>query len=121
MPVALEWHPDMPVLLTTYSGDLSPKDYKAMLDQRRRMIADGPEHIILVADTRLFSGFSDADVQLGENILRHNKVAHAFVILQGELYDHLARTIRSDLTRNYAVYFFDGVDQALTAAQTRLG
>jgi hypothetical protein len=121
MPVALEWHPSLPVLLATYSGDLSPKDYKAMLDQRRRMIADGPEEIILVADARDFSGFSEADIKLGENILGHDKVAHAFVILHEEAHLNLHRTFRKDLTQDYRVYFFDGVDQALTAAQTRLG
>ena len=120
MPVALEWHPDLPVLLATYSGDLSIKDYRTMLDQRLRMVADGPDQIIFVADTRQFDTFSDSrNGQLGENILIHDKVAHTFVILEGEFYRRLLRAMRTDLTLNYAVYFFDSVDQALSAAQTQ--
>lgn len=122
MPVALEWHPELPVLLATYTGDLSPTDYRAMLDQRLRMLADGPDHIILLADTRQLTAFPESGSgQLGENILIHDKVAHAFVVLQGEYYRRLFRAMRTDLTRHYAVYFFDSVDQALSAAQTQSG
>ena len=116
MPVELQWHPALPVLVATYSGMLSAKEYYAMCDRRLKMLLDGPEQVILVADTQPMEGFRDAlAVDLRENILLHDKVYCTLIVLAEDLHHKLARAMLSD---RYPVQFFPDSSAALDFAET---
>jgi hypothetical protein len=115
MPVQLEWHTMMPVLMATYRGTLSAKEYDKMCDERLKMLKNGPDQVVFVADTRDLQAFADAEIAARhESIFLHEKVVHTLVILQEDVYRRLMRSLMKDAAVNYPVSFATDLDQALT-------
>ena len=120
MPVTLEWHTTLPVLIATYQGHLTAAAYRALRDQQRALLADGPDEVVLLADMRQFESFPDAGtIAPGDTLLAHPQIIGAVIVLDAEWYDRLARAILpADETRR--VSFFEDFDAALAHAETRL-
>jgi len=120
MPIELVWHPTLPVLIATYSGDLNANDHRAMTRKRAAMIAKADQPVVLLADVRALGSFEDATkVAAGEHVLRHANVICTLVVLGEEVYHRWSRAILSAETR-YHVLLFPTMDQALAAADVLL-
>ena len=57
MPVTVEWHPTLPVLVTVYQDLLSAADYGTMRAQQRAALAESPKRVVLLADVQQLTGF----------------------------------------------------------------
>lgn len=118
MPVDLEWHSSLPVLIATYRGTLSAKDYDKMCDERSKMLKGAPSHVILVADTRQMQSFPEAEAaERRESVMLHAKITHTLVVLNMGLYQRLSRSIIADQDYSFPVSFFSDADRALVEAQ----
>jgi hypothetical protein len=94
MPVKLEWDRKLPVLIVTYTGDLSADDYYTMCEQRQAMIADGPDRIVLIANMQKMTGFPEAaTVELSKNVLVDARVAYTLIVIEADLHRNLSRLI----------------------------
>jgi hypothetical protein len=121
MPVNLEWHPALPVLVATYSGALTSGEYYAMCDQRKAMLKSAPDRIILLVDTRQFEGFPDADViRLRENVLTHKKVICTLIVLPTSLYHALTKHLSALADPAHRVRFFEDFGAAVAHARAAL-
>jgi hypothetical protein len=119
MPVELEWHPSLPVLVATYKGTLSAKEYDKMCDERAKMLKAGPSQVILFADTRQMQAFPDAEIAVQrESVMRHGKVVRTLVVLDDRLYRRIRRSLLDDKADGFPVSFYADPDQALVDAQT---
>ncbi len=119
MPVDLEWHPSLPVLVVTYKGSLTAKEYDKMCDERTKMLKSGPSQVILFADTRQMQAFPDAEsAVLRESVIRHAKVIRTLVVLEDKLYRRIKRSLLDDKEDGYPVSFYSDADLALIDAQT---
>ncbi|HVO70771.1 MAG TPA: hypothetical protein VMT24_12040 [Aggregatilineaceae bacterium] len=119
MPVELRWHPKLPVLLATYTGVISVKDYYAMCDGRLDMLRKGPDRAILLADVQSLEGFPDLEPsQRGENILLHEKIARTLIVLDSSFFRRLSRSMVPDPEQTYPVRLFSTVEEALVEAKT---
>ena len=118
MPVDLEWHPSLPVLVATYKGTLSAKEYDKMCEERAKMLKSGPSQVILFADTRQMQAFPDAEIaQRRESVMRHRKVVRTLVVLEDTLYRRVQRSLIDDQDDGFPVSFYSDADQALVEAQ----
>ncbi|MBI5957702.1 MAG: hypothetical protein HY866_03135 [Chloroflexi bacterium] len=114
MPVELQWHASLPVLMATYRGTLSAKDYEKMCDERLKMLRNGPDQVVFVADTRDLLAFADAEAAARrESIFLHEKIVHTLLILQEDVYHRLVRSFMNDASTPYPVSFATDIDQAL--------
>lgn len=121
MPVTVEWHTTLPILVTVYQGVLSAADYRTMRAQQCAALAESPKRIVLLADMRQLEGFPDADtIDLGDSLLVHPKVMGVVVVLDARLYDHLTCAILPANGIFRKVYFFKDYDSALNQAEARL-
>lgn len=119
MPVELRWHPSLPVLLATYTGSISIKEYYKMCEERLTMLRKGPDRAILLADVQRLDGFPDLEPsQRGDNILLHEKIARTLIVLDSGFFRRLSRSIVPDPEGGYPVRLFGNVEEALAEAQT---
>ena len=120
MFVTVEWPDTSPILVTTYQGKLTLKEYRAMREQQRAMLADAPDEVVLLADMRAFDGFPDADtIEPDASLLAQPQITGAVIVLDDELYDGLARAfLPANETRR--VSFITDLNTALAHAAARL-
>ena len=122
MPVELRWHPSLPVLLATYTGSISIKEYYKMCDERQAMLRKGPQQAILLVDVQHLAEFPDLEPsQRGENILLNEKIARTLIVLDGGFFRRLSRSIVPDAGRGYPVRLFGDVEEALAEAKALAG
>jgi hypothetical protein len=109
----------MPVLMATYTGVISVKEYYTMCDGRLDMLRKGPDHAILLADVQSLEGFPDLEPsQRCENILLHEKIARILVVLDSGYFRRLSRSMVPDPEQRYLVRLFSTVEEALAEAKT---
>lgn len=119
MPVQLEWHPSLPVLISTYTGNISQDDYQSMYKRRQAMLQEGPAQVILLANTQQMDAFPDAHkTRRGENIVFHKKVYKTFVVFKPDLHRSLRRAITETEVYDLPIAFFRDEDSALAEAET---
>lgn len=119
MPVQLEWHPTLPILIATYSGVLSPDDYQTMYKRRQAMLQEGPSHIIFLVNLQQMESLSEiAKIRRGDNVIYHNKVYKTLVVVKPDLYRSLRRAITDTAGYDLPVVFFRDTDTALAQAET---
>jgi len=119
MPVELEWFPSLPVLVATYRGTLTAKEYDKMCDERTRMLRSGPSQVIVFADTRQMQSFPDAEIAVQrESVMRHSKVVRTLVVLNDGLYRRIRRSLIEDSDDGFPVTFYSDADQALLDARS---
>jgi hypothetical protein len=125
MPVELRWHPKQPVLLATYTGSISIKEYYTMCDERLAMLRQGPDRAILLANVQQLDEFPDLEpMQRGENILLHERIVRILIVLDSSFFRRLSRSMVPDPEHGYPVRLFGDREEALAEAQTlarRLG
>jgi hypothetical protein len=113
MPVDLQWHASLPILVSTYVGVLSAREYSAMCDQRLEWLESGPDQIILLADTQQLEAFTDSrTVKTRSSILSHPKVRYGLIVLGEDFYRRLARAFL-DARYDYMVRLYPDMDRAL--------
>ncbi|MBN1201754.1 MAG: hypothetical protein JXJ20_07865 [Anaerolineae bacterium] len=118
MPVNLEWHPSLPILLATYSGVLSTDEYYMMSEQRQTMLNNGPDQIILVADMRQMESFPDSlEIDLCENVLTHEKIHRVLIVSMNGLYSILRNAVAATEGRDLRVLFFHDLEEVLNTAE----
>ena len=116
MPVELEWHSELPVLVATYTGTLTRKAYDAMCAQRRKMLDEGLEQVILLADTRaLESVTAPASFERDSTVFFEPCVAGTFIVLTENLYRRVLRAVDVDNQHQHPMQFFKTIDAALDA------
>jgi hypothetical protein len=121
VPVTVEWHPTLPVLLTVYRGILSAADYHTMRAQQRAALDRDPKQVVLLADLQMMMGFPEADMlDLEDSLLMHPQVMGMVVILDDGLYDRLARPRQAHEGLCSSVCFFKDHDAALNQAESWL-
>lgn len=119
MPVKLEWHASLPVLVLTYTGTLSRNDYTAMYDKRHTMLNTAERCVTLLADVRHLEGFTHPDAAgLRPNVLLHPSVKNLLVVLSEDVYRNLTYSIITHAVRELRVRFFADLRTALEFAQT---
>ena len=119
MPVELQWHSKLPVLIATYTGTLTSKAYRAMVNKRRKMLAEGPDHVALLVDTRQLENVHDATSFKRDNAhLFDERVAGTFVVMPEDLYRRVKRALDANTQQHYPVQFFGNFDAALAAIST---
>ena len=119
MPVELRWHPKLPVLLASYTGSISIKEYYKMRDERLAMLRKGPDRAILLADVQHLDEFPDLEpTQRGENILLDEQITRTLIVLDSDFFRRLARSMVPDPDRRYPVRVFGDMEEALAEAQT---
>jgi hypothetical protein len=122
MPVQLEWHPSLPVLVATYSGVLSQDEYQSMNKKRQAMLQAGPRQVILVANTQEMEAFPDSPkVRRGENIVTNDKVYKTLIVFKPDLYRSVMHAIRDTAEFDLPVAFFRDEDAALARAESLSG
>ena len=120
MPIELAWHPALPILTATYSGDLTATEHRAMSRNRAALLAKTEHPVIFLADVRGLGSFEDAaKVAAGEHVLRHANVLCTLIVLNEDMYHRWSRAILSTETR-YHVLLFPTMDEALSAAESLL-
>ena len=118
MPVTVEWHPTLPVLITVYQDILSAADYGTMRAQQRAALAKSPKRVVLLADVQQLTGFPAAGtLDLGDSLLAHPQVRGAVVVLDDGLYNRLARPRLANDGLSDQVCFFKDYDAALNQAE----
>ena len=118
MPVTVEWHPTLPVLVTIYQDLLSAADYRTMRAQQRTSLAEGPEQVVLLADVQQLVEFPDADtLDLEDSPLAHPQVIGMVVVLDDGLYDRLAYARRPTTGLSGKVCFFKDYNAALNQVE----
>lgn len=118
MPVDLEWHPSLPMLVATYKGTLSAKEYDKMCEERAKMLKSAPSQVILVADTRQMQAFPDAEIaERRESVMRHGKIVRTLIVLNDGLYRRVQRSLIADKDYAFPVSFYADADHAMTEAQ----
>ncbi len=123
MPFDMQWHTNLSsVLVVTYQGKLTLKEYRDLVQQRAAMIKDGPGDVVVLADMQDFDSFPDAaQLTQVENVSAYDKVRSLVVVLPENMYKRISHVSAQDLDRHFAVYFFGSRDQALEAADHLLG
>ena len=91
MSVELNWHSNLPILIATYSGIMTPKAYATMCSQRRKALAERDSHVILLLDMQQLEGVRDAQTIVAENPLCDRQVYHIVIILADDLYERVVR------------------------------
>ncbi len=120
MPATIEWHPKQPVLLVTYSGTLTIRDYETMRKQRDAALAErSDDDVIVIVDTQALDGFPEAGkAEHASTVLSYANVHHLFIIVSNALYGKIQRSMTPELESHHPVYFFDSREAALEAART---
>lgn len=122
MPFDIQWHADLPVLVVTYQGKLTLKEYQKLIAQRAAMLNDGPAQVVILADMQDFESFPDAEqLTETENATAYDNVRSLVVVLPQDMYKRISHASTRDLDRDFALYFFGNRDQALEAAGALLG
>lgn len=93
MPVELTWQPDRSILVAVYKGTLYPDEQRAMLSQRRELLAERGEPVVLIADTRELESIADSHAILKHTRQAHDAIRHTYVILKPHLFRTLRRAI----------------------------
>jgi hypothetical protein len=115
MSVELKWHPTLPVLVATYRGTLSGKEYDKMVEERAKLLKQGPDQVVFLADTRDLQSFTDAEIAARrESIFANPRVIHTLVILQDEVYRRFMPSFMKDAAKQFPVSFATDPDLALT-------
>jgi len=118
MPIQIEWKHKLPILVLDYSGNLTPKEYYDMCAKRQKMLDEGPEQVVLVADTQNLEGFPENKiVEICETILNHPRVNTLMVVLRKNLYQNLSRSMLGSAEMFWRVNFFAEVDAAFDEAK----
>jgi hypothetical protein len=118
MPVDLQWHPTLPVLIATYRGVITPGDYRTMCDRRRAMLEAGPEQVILLADTREMEALrEDIAAMPCENTVARRKVYRTLIVLHERLYRTLIRAIADTSDQDTLVSFYRDREDAIRRAE----
>ena len=60
MPVDIRWHDELPVVIATYEGELSSREYSKLQKACAALLADGPTEALVIANMQAFEGFADA-------------------------------------------------------------
>lgn len=118
MPIEMIWHHDLPVLIVTYCGVLTTKDYRRLCAERAQALAEGPDTVIVVADMREFEGFPDANtLDELENVLRYDTVCGLVIVASDVMFNRLRGLVVDDVSRRYPVYVFGALDDAMEVAE----
>ncbi len=121
MPVTVEWHTTLPVLVMVYQDILSAADYCTMRAQQRAALAENPKRVALLADMQQLMRFPDAGtLDLGDSLLAHPQVMGAVVVLDDGLYDRLACARLPTNGLSSKVCFFKDYDAALNQVEAWL-
>lgn len=117
MPFEVDWHSALPVLIVTYQGTLTRREYKQLCAERASRLNGGPSSVALLADMREFEGFPEAETMaVHDHPLLSESVRHTVIVLEHDDYKPLFRAVTTDLDKQLAVYFFADIEQALGAA-----
>lgn len=92
MSIEFNWHTTLPILIATYVGNVTPKAYAAMCDQRRDLLAERGGDIVLLLDMRQLESVRDPQAIITDNPLYEGQVAHVVIVIASDLYDHVARS-----------------------------
>ncbi len=118
MPVELQWHPTLPVLIATYRGVITPGDYRTMCDRRRAMLEAGPDQVILLADTREMEAFREDVAAIPcENGATRRKVYRTMIVLHERLFRTLIRAIDDTSDQDSLVSFYRDREDAIRRAE----
>jgi hypothetical protein len=124
MPVEVQWHASLPILMTTFDGDISVDDFFAMRDRRQSMLGEGPDRVIVVADTQQMADFTAAhglDVQ--DTVFDHDQVAFLLVVVETSFFERIARMLATGEQQGFPfpVQVYPSLDDALLGAESLLG
>ena len=121
MPVTVEWHTTLPVLVMVYQNILPAADYCTMRVQQRAALAESPKRVVLLADMQQLMRFPDVSaLDLGDSLLAHPQVMGAVVVLDDGLYDRLVCARLSTNSLSNKVSFFKDCDAALNQVEAWL-
>lgn len=116
MPVELQWHSKLPVLMAEYSGTLTSKVYYAMCDKRRKMLDNGPDLVVIIANMQQLENVRDAEsFERNDDDLFDGRVASTLVVLPNDLYRRVIRALDVNNQSHFPVQFFGDMDSALAA------
>ena len=119
MPINIEWHSNLPVLIVSYSGIVTAGEFRQLEQQRNAMLSERSEPVMLLADMREMERLADAlAIQSSEPSFQYPNVSYILVVLSPRLYRVLLRAIEDTAEYDYPVRFFMEVDAALAAAET---
>lgn len=116
MPVQIEWHPAMPVLIATYSGILTPEEYRAMLTRRTALLAEGEAQVVMVADVAELEAFAGVEKVRWRTVLADQKVMHVVLVLPSRLMAMVEQNQTADDARSHRVEFCATTEAALALA-----
>ena len=118
MPVELQWHPTLPVLIATYRGVITSGNYQAMRDQRRAMLDAGPDQVILLVDLRQMEALRNGEKTVPyKNDVVLRKVYRTLIVLREPLYRTLARAIADTAGQDHPVSFYRSLEDAIRRAE----
>lgn len=118
MPITLDWHPSLPVILAAYSGEITADDFATMCAQRRQMLDERGGPVVLVADTREMSAIANGRASHCDDVLLDERVARVLIVLKRDLYRTLSRNFRHAPRRAHHAAFFDSLEAALREAES---
>lgn len=117
MPVKMEWHSVLPVLIVTYSGTLTAGDIRRLQTERKAMLDARGGPVTVVADVRGLEAFPDAlKTDRDARVINHGAMRYMLVVFGSRLYHILMRPISDTAEYDYPVRFFADLDEALAAA-----
>lgn len=118
MPITLDWHSSLPVIVATYSGDVTARDRAAMCKRRRQMLGERNDRVVLVVDTQAMDSYAGANGSLVDDVLLDERVAHVLIVLKRELYRNLSRNFRHAPRQAHHAAFFGSLEAALREAES---
>ncbi len=118
MPVQLQWHASLPILIVTYHGRLTIKAYETMCAERDRLLNERPAPVTLVADVSRLDEFADAgQVELCAGALDDPRVSSVLIVLGDAGYRSVLRAAEETAGQPLRVRFFRDLPGALAAAE----
>ncbi|HEX3050803.1 MAG TPA: hypothetical protein VHP83_09135 [Aggregatilineaceae bacterium] len=118
MPIQIEWKHKLPILVIEYSGNLTSKEYYDMCAKRQKLLDEGPEQVVVVADTQDLEGFPENKIiELCETIINHPHLSVLLVVLRKNLYQNLSRSMLGKTETLWRVNFFADAEAALNEAE----
>ena len=118
MPITLDWHPSLPVIIAAYSGSITASDFAAMCERRRQMLDERGGQVVLVADMQAMDSFANGAVSHCDDVLQDDRIARVLIVLKRDLYRNLSRNFRHAPRRAYRAGFYDSLEAALRAAES---
>jgi hypothetical protein len=118
MPITLDWHPSLPVIIAAYSGTITADDFAAMCERRHQMLDERGGRVVLVVDVRAMDSLTNGAMSPCHDILQDERVARVLIVLKRDLYRHLLRNFRHAPRRAYRAGFYDSLEAALCEAES---